>query len=136
MTTHDATIAQHLPYLRRFSRCLLSGKAAADDLVRDCLVEALERADEIGPETDVRAWLYTILWSRHEKSSQRRRGKSALQRLGDDQRAVLGLVSLDGMRYREAAKILHLDVRALRTRLSAARHALGDAMGPSRHAAA
>ena len=124
---HDVSaIAKHLPYLRRFSRCLLSDKAAADNLVRDCLIEALERTREIAPETDVRAWLYAILWSRHEKSSDRRHGESALQRLSDDQRAVLGLVSLDGMRYRDAAKILHLDVREVRTRLSAARHALGD----------
>jgi RNA polymerase sigma-70 factor (ECF subfamily) len=129
-------IAKELPYLRRFSRCLLADRMAADDLVRDCLLEALERKAEIDADTDVRAWLYAILWSHHEKSAHHRRGESALERLSVDQRAVLGLVSLDGMRYREAARILHLDVRTVRTRLSDARHALGDGMSIARRAAA
>jgi RNA polymerase sigma-70 factor (ECF subfamily) len=137
MTAHGtAAIAKHLPYLRRFSRCLLSDKAAADKLVRDCVVRALERAAEMGRQTNLRSWLYSILWSCHESSSQRRSGDSALERLSDDQRAVLGLVSLDGLRYRDAAKILHLDVRTVRTRLSAARHALGDTLDASPRRAA
>jgi RNA polymerase sigma-70 factor (ECF subfamily) len=136
MVDEVESIARHLPYLRRFSRCLLSDKAAADELVRGSLVEALSRTSEIETRTDLRAWLYSILWSRHEKFVHRVHGGSALECLSDDQRAVLGLVSLDGMRYRDAAKILHLDVRTLRARLSDARHALGDAMGAAPRRAA
>jgi RNA polymerase sigma-70 factor (ECF subfamily) len=136
MAEEAKSIARQLPYLRRFSRYLLSDKAAADELVHDCLVEALSRTSEIAPSTDLRAWLYSILWSRHAKFVHRIRGVSALERLSDDQRAVFGLVSLDGMRYRDAAKILRLDVRTVRARLSDARHALGDAMGAAPRRAA
>jgi RNA polymerase sigma-70 factor, ECF subfamily len=137
MPMDDVTsIARELPYLRRFSRCLLSDKATADDLVYDCIREALARTSEIDDDTDLRAWLYAILWSRHQTSVHRQQGETALERLSVDQRAVLGLVSLDGMRYRDAAKILHLDVRTVRSRLSDARHALGDAMGDATRRAA
>jgi RNA polymerase sigma-70 factor (ECF subfamily) len=48
--------------------------------------------------------------------------------LPDEERAVLGLVSLDEMGYRQAAQILHVDVATVRSRLSHARHTLGDAI--------
>jgi RNA polymerase sigma-70 factor (ECF subfamily) len=129
-------IAREMPYLRRFSRCLVADKDAADDLVRDCLVEALAKPDGEGPAGDLRAWLYGILWSRFEASQQhaKRRSETASDpaqpgfgTLGDDERAVLGLVMVDGMGYTETAKILRLDVRTVRLHLSHARHALADA---------
>lgn len=123
---HVTPIAKQLPYLRRFSRCLVSDRGLADDLVRDCLVEALARTGEISPDAELRPWLYKILWSCFERSEHHNAGVNVLERLPDEERAVLGLVSLDGIGYKEAAQILRVDVRTVRSRLSHARHALGD----------
>ena len=129
-------IAREMPYLRRFSRCLVADKDAADDLVRECLIEALAKPDGEGQSGDLRAWLYGILWNRFEASQDEARRRQApagdaaqpiTGALGDDERAVLGLVMVDGMGYTETAKILHLDVRTVRSRLSHARHTLADA---------
>src|SRR5262245_20047903 len=115
---HVNAIAKQIPYLRRFSRCLVSDKAAADDLVRDCLIDALARPGDTPRDAELRSWLYAILWSCFERSVRPGSGYTALDQLPDDERAVLGLVSLDGMGYKEAAQILHLDVKTVRSRLS------------------
>jgi len=63
----------------------------------------------------------------------------AMQKLSDDHRAVLALVCIEGLRYREAAQVLEVSVGTVMSRLARARqklHALvdggpGDAGGAS-----
>jgi RNA polymerase sigma-70 factor (ECF subfamily) len=48
----------------------------------------------------------------------------AVLRLPDEQRAVIGLVLIEGLPYREAAEILNVPIGTVMSRLSRARAAL------------
>jgi DNA-directed RNA polymerase specialized sigma24 family protein len=54
-------VAQQIPGLRRYAVALTRDRDRADDLVQDCLVRALTKRHLWQPETDLRAWLFTIL---------------------------------------------------------------------------
>src|SRR5689334_8147030 len=49
-----------IPALRRYARALVRDRAAADDLVQDCLERAVSRWHQ-RRDGSVRAWLFTIL---------------------------------------------------------------------------
>jgi RNA polymerase sigma-70 factor, ECF subfamily len=51
----------HVPRLRRYARALLSNRERADDLVQDTLERALRHASQFRANTDLRAWLMTIM---------------------------------------------------------------------------
>jgi RNA polymerase sigma-70 factor (ECF subfamily) len=153
----NETIIRELPYLRRFARALTSGSRPADDLVHDCVVNALKNADKFEPGTNLRAWLFTILrncfiseirrdrnradsvampdWAmsgiapaNQEDSLMLCRLRDELSVLPTDQRTVLLLVVLEGMSYEETAEALKIPVGTVRSRLSRARHALRRSM--------
>lgn len=52
----------------------------------------------------------------------------AVLRLPEEQRAVVGLVLVEGLAYREAAEILEVPIGTVMSRLSRARTALGEAL--------
>jgi RNA polymerase sigma-70 factor (ECF subfamily) len=108
--------------------------------------------------TDLRAWLFTILHNQHvnlvrrsaregtgvaisdtepsltraanqEKSLELRDLDRALAKLPDEQRTVILLVGLEGMRYEAVAEIVGCPVGTIRSRLSRGREALRDLMG-------
>lgn len=54
--------------------------------------------------------------------------RTAVDRLPDDQRAVLVLVAIEGLNYREAAEVLDLPMGTVMSRLSRARSRLLDMM--------
>jgi RNA polymerase sigma-70 factor (ECF subfamily) len=54
-------ITQEIPRLRRYARYLAHDAHYADDLVQDCVVRALEKLHTWQPDTNLRAWLITIL---------------------------------------------------------------------------
>lgn len=58
-------IAVELPRLRRYARSLQHDPGAADDLVQDCVERALSRQHLFRPGTNLRAWLFTILYNLH-----------------------------------------------------------------------
>ena len=150
-------IADEIPRLRRYARALTRDFNAADDLVQDCLARALARVHLWQDGTNLRAWLFTILHNQYvnhvrrsaregsavalsesdssltSRPSQHRRLElrdldRALTALPDEQRAVLLLVGLEGMRYEEVADILNVPVGTIRSRLSRAREALREMM--------
>ena len=51
-----------------------------------------------------------------------------MARLPEDQRAVLGLVTIDGMTYQEAAAVLDIPVGTVMSRLARARTKLSAAL--------
>ncbi|MEO1194009.1 MAG: sigma-70 family RNA polymerase sigma factor [Pseudomonadota bacterium] len=51
--------------------------------------------------------------------------RAAIKELPDEQRAVLGLVTIDGLSYKEAAEVLSLPIGTVMSRLSRARIRLG-----------
>ena len=54
-------VEHQIPSLRRYAVALTRDRERADDLVQDCLVRALTKQHLWQPETDLRAWLFTIL---------------------------------------------------------------------------
>jgi RNA polymerase sigma-70 factor (ECF subfamily) len=134
-----------IPSLRRYARALTRDTDTADDLVQDTLVRAL-RSEHLFHGGDTRAWLYTILTNlnRNRLRSLSRRpihaplGENdaadmagpqsgsrdiarALDGLIEDQRAVLLLVVLEGLTYREVAEVQGVPIGTVMSRLARAR---------------
>ena len=152
------SIEAEIPRLRRYARALTRDVVAADDLVQDCLARALGKLHLWQEGTDLRAWLFTILHNQYVNQVRRavregvavglsetepmltrapNQGKRlelrdldrALAKLPEEQRSVILLVGLEGMRYEEVAKILDVPVGTVRSRLSRGREALRRLMG-------
>jgi len=149
-TLHEQVI-DYIPRLRRYARALMRNDVlAADDLVQDCLERALSHLHRWRRGSDLRAWLFTIMHNlyvnqiRHnsagpdfvdlntddhtlvasstaESSVLLRELERALALLSPDQREILLLVSLEGMRYQEVAEILGIPEGTVMSRLSRAR---------------
>jgi RNA polymerase sigma-70 factor (ECF subfamily) len=62
----------HLPNLRRYARVLIRNRDLADDLVQDTLERTLRYAASFESDTDLRAWLFTIMHSQYANSFRRR----------------------------------------------------------------
>jgi RNA polymerase sigma-70 factor (ECF subfamily) len=142
-----------IPALRRYARALMRNRAAADDLVQDCLERAVSRWHQRG-DGSVRAWLFAILHNlavdQFRKASSRGKhvtidettegyfGEAATQeqrlmyqdvmnklaRLPEEQRSVLLLVGVEDLSYADAAKVLGIPVGTVMSRLSRARERL------------
>jgi RNA polymerase sigma-70 factor (ECF subfamily) len=146
-------IEAEIPRLRRYARALTRDVVAADDLVQDCLTRALGKLHLWQDGTDLRAWLFTILHNQYVNYIRRavregsavglnesepllsrapQQGKRlemrdlerAIAKLPEEQRIVILLVGLEGMRYEEVADILDVPVGTIRSRLSRGREAL------------
>lgn len=139
---HDDLEAM-IPALRRYARALARDREIADDLVQDTLVRAL-RAERQFLGGDLRSWLYTILTNlnRNRRRAMARRpvmqplvegadacgteaeGRDiarALETLPEEQRAVLLLVTLEGLSYREVADVQAVPIGTVMSRLARAR---------------
>jgi RNA polymerase sigma-70 factor, ECF subfamily len=155
-----------MPRLRRYARALTRDVSAADDLVQETLTRGLVKQHLWVEGTDLRAWLFTILHNQYvnavrravrvgaavvisetepslicapaqEKGLELRDLDRALAKLAEEQRAVILLVGLEGLRYEAVAQIIGVPVGTIRSRLSRGRDALRQLMGipPDRHAA-
>ncbi len=162
-------IEAEIPRLRRYARALTRDPNTADDLVQDCLARALGKLHLWQEGTDLRAWLFTILHNQYVNHIRRavREGAAvglsenepllsrgpqqgrrlelrdlerAIVKLPEEQRSVILLVGLEGMRYEEVAAVLDVPVGTVRSRLSRGREALRRLTGAvsseeARHAA-
>lgn len=143
MTSFRDSVETMIPALRRYARALTHDADMADDLVQDTLVRAL-RSEKLFFGGDLRAWLYTILTNlnRNRRRSLARRpvltelhdtpepsgteaeGRDiarALATLPEEQRAVLLLVALEGLSYRDVADIQGVPMGTVMSRLARAR---------------
>ena len=142
-----------IPRLRRYARALTRDVARADDLVQSCLTRAVAKQHLWQPGTNLRAWLFTLLHNQNVNEVRRsaREGVSvavedvepiltvqsnaiptlqlrdlerALGQLPQEQRQVIRLVGLEGMRYEEVATIVNVPIGTVRSRLSRGRDQL------------
>ncbi len=132
MTAFRQSVEAMIPALRRYARALARDADVADDLVQDTLVRAL-RSERLFLGGDVRSWLYTILTNlnKNRRRSLARRPQfmplldnnpdAALTTLVEEQRAVLLLVMLEGLSYREVAEIQGVPIGTVMSRLARAR---------------
>lgn len=150
----NVDIEAELPRLRAYARALARDPVAADDLVQEALLRAYERASTYRAELSLRSWLLTILHnlfidSRRRASSEQRRNArltelydgmvapaeqeqavelrelaTRFEALPEQHRAVLSLISVQGLSYQEAAATLGVPVGTVMSRLHRARAAL------------
>lgn len=152
-TSFEDELVSEIPSLRRFALSKTSNPAEADDLVQDCVLRALDKRGSFEEQTNLRAWLFTILRNRFldEKRKITRRGthlsceeeeiyipvtggqeqtlelkyfRKAFESLPGPDREVLSLVGMEGLSYEEAAGLLDIPVGTVRSRLSRARSRL------------
>ena len=146
-----------IPALRRYARALMRDRAAADDLVQDCLERAVSRWHQ-RRDGSVRAWLFTILHNlavtqfrqaatrgRHmpiDEAGEQELVSAAVQeqrliyqdvlsklaKLPEEQRAVLLLVAVEDLSYADAAAVLNVPIGTVMSRLSRARERLQQEM--------
>lgn len=150
----DSILVGQIPYLRRYARGLTRNAADADDLVQSCLIRALTNMHRFEKDTNLRAWLLTILHNIFiDTVRKQRRAREAFEAAGiaadgviqganqfhhiqvieleqaiadlpAEQRSTLLLVALEDLTYEEAAKVTGVPVGTVRSRLSRARHTL------------
>lgn len=143
-----------LQRLRRFALWLTRDAGSADDLVQAAVERALSRRSQQREAQALRAWLFTILYRLFLDGKRRDRlharwlawfGRSqgeepigdeiesivlaqadlhAFARLPVEQRALLLLVSVEGLSYKQAAETLGIPIGTVMSRLSRARVAL------------
>lgn len=160
MTNADS-IVKYIPRLRRYARALMRNNVLeADDLVQDTLERALNKLHYWRQNSDLRAWLFTIMHNIHanqvrcvvnkpqhvelkempeliqqndyaETSLQLRELARAMDLLSDGHREVLLLVSVEGLSYHEVAGILNIPQGTVMSRLSRARERLRVLMSPA-----
>ena len=156
MTASRDAIVDHLPAMRAFAMSLTQNASLADDIVQDAVVRAWSRFDQFNPETNLRAWLFTILrnafYSHHRKHrrevedvdgamaeslSQKpdHDGRLALtdfavafDQLTDEQREALVLVGAQGFSYEEAAEMCGVALGTIKSRVNRARAQLAELM--------
>jgi RNA polymerase sigma factor (sigma-70 family) len=147
-----------VPSMRRYARALLHESAAADDLVQDCLERVISHWHQRRADGDARAWVFSILHNlaMNRFRQQKRRGlhvmlndvdaaalaqpatqedglrhddlRKGLAALPDEQRSVLLLVAVEDLSYAEAAKVLHIPLGTVMSRLARAREKLRRSM--------
>lgn len=150
-------IAALLPRLRRFGRTLARHREDADDLVQIAVERALTRTEQWQPGTRLDSWMFRIMQNAwiDETRVRERRGQTfmaeeegehvgvsttdaqidaiavrkAVAQLNDDQRAVVGLVLVEGLPYKEAAEVLGVPIGTLTSRLARARETLQALLG-------
>ncbi|GJL96215.1 MAG: DNA-directed RNA polymerase sigma-70 factor [Hyphobacterium sp.] len=151
-----AGLMEILPRLRRFSRSLTRHEADADDLLQTALERALKRSDQFQAGTRLDSWMYRMIkniWIDEIRARTRRaqtfapeeagegmgaedptfdrqiRAMSierAMDTLPEDQRIAVSLVLVEGLSYKEAAKVMDVPMGTLTSRLARGRQALSD----------
>ena len=145
----EADVVAWLPQLRRYARALTRDPAWADDLVQDTAERALTHVRAFRPDSNLRAWLLTILrhiyldqlrahreitldddhgpWQSLEAPAGQvdslvlRDVQRMLYRLPLEQREVLLLVCVEELSYQEASSVLGVPLGTVMSRVSRAR---------------
>jgi RNA polymerase sigma-70 factor (ECF subfamily) len=142
-----------IPSLRAFAYSLTGKWDQADDLVQDTLVRAWGKMHQFERDTNLHAWLFTILrnfhfskYRKHRREVEDPEGayanrlrthaeqpshldfedfRRALTTLNANHREALLLVGAEGLSYEEAAAICGVPVGTLKSRVNRARAKLG-----------
>ena len=151
-------LEEQIPRMRRYAVALTRDRDRADDLVQATLVRAIAKQHLFKPDTNLRAWLFTLLHNQYvndvrqaarwgnqvhiddvsgslaavadpSASRQLTELDAAIGKLPVEQRQVVLMVGLEGMAYEEVASILMVPVGTVRSRLSRGRSTLRRLMG-------
>ena len=151
-------IVDHLPEMRAFAMSLTREPAAADDLVQDAVVKAWKSFHQFQSDTNLRAWLFTIVRNTFYSDLRRSRRErahieeaildngslpppadpliavmdfeKAFSLLPAEQREALILVGATGMSYDEASETCGVAVGTIKSRINRGRARLVALLGP------
>ena len=146
-----------LPDLRAFARFMCREREAANDLVQNTVLAALDKQSQFTAGTNLKAWMFTIMRNRFysDLRTQSRRPvsvdtdsaeplaavdnpeaaiamkelSSALWQLSAQAREALILVGASGFSYEEASRLCGCTVGTLKVRVSRARKQLAERLG-------
>jgi RNA polymerase sigma factor (sigma-70 family) len=138
-----------IPALRAFAWSLSHNASDADDLVQETLIKAWSHRERFEPDTNLRAWLFTILRNTYYTVVVRRRRevrdetgryaanltapasqdwsvavhamRAALMQLPHEHREALILIGGAGLTYEEAAEICGCALGTIKSRVNRAR---------------
>lgn len=140
-----------IPRLRRYARALTHNVAWADDLVQDTLERALRRRWLFRINSNLTAWLMTMLYRLYLNDAMRRHVspsdadlkltqqseqvvasdmslqldmQRALAGLNVEHRTVIVLIGLEQLSYKEASEVLGVPLGTVMSRLARARDQL------------
>ena len=146
-----------LPALHRFAFTLTRNEDRANDLVQDC-VERCLRKQHLFDGQNLRSWMFTVcrrvflnqirrdkvrgtpvdmddapqsrlsIDASQEEQMHYKDVVTGFQTLPHNDKVVLSLVAIEGLKYEEAAALLDVPVGTVRSRLSRARSRLRDAL--------
>ena len=149
-----ALIEAAIPALRRYAGTLSRNRQDVDDLVHDCLVQALDRLHTRRSDASMRAWLFAIMHNLYVSRFRRKQARKeetglhdvaelplavhprqedqvqvgdvmlAIQRLSVDFRVVLLLVAVEDLSYAEVAQVLGIPIGTVMSRLARARESV------------
>lgn len=143
-------VVEKLPKLRRYALSLTRDASDADDLVQDCIERSLSRENQFRKNTNLEAWLMSIMYSvfingkRHERVvneyvRHRQQTKQQFTRpsqlhhlelkqtlrafrgLSNDHRKTLRLVGMQQHTHDYAARVMDTSPATVKTRLFRAR---------------
>jgi len=153
MSQINSLIEEQIPRLRRYARALVGDRNRADDLVQDTLERAWSKQQQWRPDSDIRAWMFTIMHNHFVNQLRQNVSAgvhvpldvetqeipvratqddelevndlmSAISRLPEEFREVVLLVGLEQMRYEEVAQVLGVPLGTVMSRLSRGREKL------------
>lgn len=150
----DALI-EAIPNLRAFAHSLSGDAQLSNDLVQETLLKAWTHKDSFVPDSNLKAWLFTILrntYFTYYRKSQREEldedhaamnasvppsqlthlefddMQKALMRLSPDHREALLLITAEGFSYEDAARVCGCAVGTMKSRVNRARNRLLEEM--------
>ncbi len=155
MSRLESRIVELLPRLRRYARSLARDGHEADDLLQDCVENAIA-GQGYWRGANLAGWMMAIMTNlnrnRHRRQQrsgmfsalddvaepasttepadplERDRLLGAINALSPDQRAVLMLIVIEGYSYAEIAVMLDIPLGTVMSRLSRARHSVADTL--------
>ena len=149
----QSELVQEIPRLEKFAYKLCSSRADAQDLLQASLLRALEKRVLYEPHAPLFSWVSKIMYNLFV-NDYRRRAKfetqydpepkinaqsipprqeqlqelsviqEAISKLSKEHRNALIMICVNGLKYKEASKILKIPVGTVRSRLSRAREEL------------
>jgi len=147
-------IVDYLPEMRAFALSLTRNPSSADDLVQDAIIKAWKSFHQFQSDTNLRAWLFTIVRNTFYSDLRKRRREmnhaeatlaeaanasprsdtvievmdfeKAFSLLPDEQREALTLVGASGMSYDEAAETCGVAIGTIKSRINRGRKKLAE----------
>lgn len=145
------------PRLRRFAAAMIGDEGVADQLVETTLLQAFANPGDLAADGELGVYLLTMLYQRRRETLQRsdpllmpsltpdfdgvlfqrlqgaerdeiREFAEAIGSLGEEDRAILLLIALENLSYREVAEIIRIPVGRVMVKIAHAREQLRQAL--------